>query len=66
MVSNDRIGNALIQRGLLPASCVVIDLHIDVRGALKIRYEKLVDVDELAAVADALREVAAAIKAEKP
>lgn len=61
MVSNRSIGEALSKRGLIPTRCRLIDVHMEPTGALTVRYEKYIG-DELALFADALREVAEAMK----
>jgi hypothetical protein len=64
LVTNQRIGEALIKHDLLPPHCRFIDLRIGVRGALVIRYEVFVPVEDLGRFADALKDVHAALEAE--
>ena len=57
LVTNRRIAAELHNAGLLPPSCRLVELSIGVTGALVIRYERFVDVEEFGKVADALRAV---------
>jgi hypothetical protein len=56
-VSNRALANALMKRGLLPAECRLLEIRLEVDGALAIRYERLVPADELVVFAEALKEV---------
>lgn len=57
-IPNDRIARALTDRGLVPPECRLLEVQVEVDGALAIRYERLVTAEELRLFADALKEVA--------
>lgn len=60
IISTRRIEKELIDRGLLPAQCHLIEVRIEPNAALVIRYEVFVTNDQLGAFADALKAAAAA------
>lgn len=56
-ISNRRLTDALIQVGLMPKACTLIDLRIEVDGSLKIRFEKFLTLDELSQISSVLDQV---------
>jgi len=57
-ILNRQISAALVERGLLPVNCRLLELSIGVEGATVIRYERFVTGEELGILADALVDVA--------
>lgn len=53
-LSNRRIGKILSERGLLPPNCRLLEVRLEVDGALVIRYERFVPVSEVRVFAEAL------------
>jgi len=58
IIGNHAIATELVKRGLVPAHCRVLDVHIDVRGPVILRYEKFLTADELVQFAEAWAAVA--------
>jgi len=63
-ISNKRIADELVKRGLVPDGCRLLELSIGVSGAAFIRYERLIYGDELAKIAEALKSVAGDVTAD--
>lgn len=65
-ISGRALGKQLILRGLCPANATDVTLLITVDGAVKVRYDVLVEVDDLPKIADALSALHAANVEPKP
>jgi hypothetical protein len=53
-----RLGALLIEEGLCPPNCSVLELHVPAAGAIVIRYEVYVDTVDLPKIARALTRLA--------
>jgi hypothetical protein len=59
-ITTKRLERELLDRGLLPANCRLVEISVTPASALVIRYEVYVEADQLGRYADALKAAAVA------
>lgn len=57
-IANRALAQELISRGLVPEMCRILNLRVEVDGAVAVQYEKYLSADEMLLFAEALKATA--------